>query len=275
MNLRPLPLVAALVIGGLPFAPGVSAPAPALPAADQYIVLAWNDLGMHCMNQYHQRFSVLPPYNNLYAQVIRRGDANRAPLLAPAGTTVEYSFPGNTYSVGKTDFWTYAPQLFGVTLPPDVGLTGKGLSGVLDPAGGHFVAEGIPLTPFADAQPSVEVPYQQALVIARDGGGGELARSAPVVPVSIEIECVGSGCHASETAILQGHEAVSGFNPGATPILCAGCHADPVLGTTGRPDAGYFSFRMHDQHKFLDEQLSGTAACYKCHPGAVARCLRG
>ncbi len=257
--------------------PSASQPASAdaTAALGAYVVLAWNDLGMHCMNQYHEKFSVLPPYNNLYAQVIRRGDVSGAPQVVTQGVTAEYSIPGNTYSVGKTDFWTYAPQLFGVSLPPDIGLTGKGLSGALDASGAHFVAEGIPLTPFLDAQPAVEVPYQQGLVVARDGGGNELARSTPVLPVSIEIECVSSGCHASEVAILQAHAPAAGFNPNATPILCAGCHADPVLGTAGRPDAGYFSFRMHDQHKFLDEQMSGTALCYKCHPGKAARCLRG
>ena len=40
-------------------------------------------------------------------------------LLSPAGVTVEYSFPGNTTSVTKVDFWNWAPQLFGVTLPPE------------------------------------------------------------------------------------------------------------------------------------------------------------
>jgi hypothetical protein len=254
----------------------VNAPAPATSfATGDYVVLSWNDLGMHCMNLSHQHLSVLPPFNNLFAQVVRRGDASTTPVLAPAGVTVEYSVPGNTTSVTKVDFWTWAPQLFGVNLPPDIGLTGKGLSGTLDPEAAHFVARGIPLTPFPDATPAVEDPYQQALVIVRDPQGVELARSTPVVPVSIEMGCVSAGCHASETAILAGHETVPGFDPAAGPILCGGCHADPALGTTGDPEAGYFSFRMHDQHKFLDEQLSGTAECYTCHPGSRAQCLRG
>jgi hypothetical protein len=240
-----------------------------------YVVLSWNDLGMHCMNLSHRYLSVLPPYNNVFAQVIRRGDASSAPGLLTTGVSVEYSFPGNTTSVTKVDFWTYAPALFGTALPPDFGLTGKSLTGTLDLEGTHFVARGIPLTPFPDATPAVENPYQQALVIALGPGGGELARSTPVVPVSVEMGCVSPGCHASEQAILASHETVTGFNPAATPILCGGCHADPALGTTGRADAGYFSFRMHDQHRFLDERLTGTAECYACHPGGLARCLRG
>ncbi len=242
---------------------------------NDYVLLAWNDLGMHCMNQQHARFSVLPPYNNLDAQLILRGDSVRAPQLVTSGVTLDYSVPGNTYSVGKTDFWTYAYALFGVSLPPDTGLTGLGLSGTMTLVPPRFRAEGIPLTPFPDATPTVENPYQQALVVARDGGGIELARATPSIPVSIELRCVTAGCHASETAILQEHPSVTGFDPAATPILCAGCHADPVLGTTGRPDADYFSFRMHDQHSFMDQTYSGTGLCYMCHPGQQARCLRG
>jgi hypothetical protein len=247
---------------------------PATPG--DHVLLSWNDLGMHCMNQYHAKFSVLPPYNNVIAQLIRRGDATHLPEIVTSGHTVEYSFPGNTYSVGKTDFWTWSNALFGVTLPPDIGLTGKGLTGSLDPSGSSFSAFGIPITPFPDATPAVESPYQQALVIARDAGThAEVARSTPVVPVSVELSCVASGCHSSEQQILDDHPAVAGFDPAAQPILCARCHADPALGSTGRPDAGYFSMRMHEQHKFMDERFTGTALCYKCHPGQAARCLRG
>jgi hypothetical protein len=259
--------------------PPAGAPVPAMAASSavtgDYVVLSWNDLGMHCMNQYHANFSVLPPYNNLDAQLIRRGDAVSLPELVTQRVTVAYSFPGNTTSVTKTDFWTYVNALFGVTLAPDVGLTGLGLTGTMSVVGPRFRAEGIPLTPFLDATPAVESPYQQALVIVRDSLGHELARSHPVAPVSVELSCVSGGCHASESAILQAHESVNGFNPAVRPILCAKCHADPILGASGRPDAGYFSFRIHEQHSFMDEQLSGTTLCYKCHPGQNAKCLRG
>ncbi len=255
---------------------GAPAPSPraAAPLGDT-IVLSWNDLGMHCMNKTHANFSVLPPFNNLYAQVIHRGDALNPPFLVTSGITVEYSIPGNTYSVGKTDFWTYAPALFGVNLPPDVGLTNKGLAGVLDPGVSAYFARGIPVTPWPDADLVNEHPFQQALVIARGQGGAELARSTPVIPVSTELNCIAAGCHASESAILQSHESVSGFDPNVRPILCARCHASPALGTTGVPEAKYFSFRMHDAHRFMDQTMTGTAECYTCHPGKQAQCLRG
>jgi hypothetical protein len=273
----PLALLALLV-----FATATAAPASKFDdalrehtALGGTIVLSWNDLGMHCMNKTHANFSVLPPFNNLFAQVIRRGDANTPPAVLGADVTVEYSIPGNTYSVGKTDFWTYAPALFGVTLPSNVGLTGKGLAGTLDPGVSVFSAHGIPVTPWPDADLGNEHPFQQALVIARDANLVELGRSTPVIPVSTELNCVGSGCHSSESGILNSHESVSGFNPNVRPILCARCHASPALGTTGIPEAGYFSFRMHDAHRFLDQSMSGVAECYRCHPGNKAQCLRG
>lgn len=244
-------------------------------ATGDHVVLSWNDLGMHCMNQNHSVLSILPPYNNLYAQVVQRGDAAHRPVLLTGGITVEYSIPGNTYSVGKTDFWSYDVQLFGVDLPDNVGLTGNGLTGEFDAHATHFTAEGIPVTPFTDAAPTVEDPYQLGLVIARDVSGLELARSRPVLPVSTEVNCVTSGCHSSEQSIVNNHPRDGGFDPAAQPILCAGCHASPALGTTGDPEAGYFSFRIHDQHKFLDETMPGQAGCNMCHPGPQTQCLRG
>ena len=38
-----------------------------------FTVLAANDLGMHCADQDYRIFSILPPYNVLHAQVLRKG----------------------------------------------------------------------------------------------------------------------------------------------------------------------------------------------------------
>lgn len=249
--------------------------AHAQPPLDEYIVLSWNDLGMHCMNRDHDLISILPPYNDLLAQVIRRGDAFTLPQIVTAGVTLEYSIPGNTYSVGKTNFWTYAFDLFGVNLPPDVGLTGLGLSGAFTLHGTRFSADGIPITPFPDAAPTVEDPYQQALVILRDAQGNELHRSGPVIPVSTEMNCVSSGCHGSVQGIINQHSDEGGFDPAAVPILCAGCHGSTPLTGPNPGTAGWFSFRIHEKHTFLDETLPGLDGCQKCHPGPVTQCLRG
>ena len=57
-------------------------------AAGDYIVLAWNDLGMHCYNADFRDLAVLPPFNTLWAQVIRVGNP---PQIITTGVTVEYS----------------------------------------------------------------------------------------------------------------------------------------------------------------------------------------
>ena len=139
------------------------------PLADQYKIIGWNDLGMHCMNESFANLAVLPPYNNLWAQVIRQGPN---PEIVTSGVTVEYSIIDNTYSVGKTDFWQYAKQLFGADLAPNVGLTGATLAGQMHSAGDHFAIEGVPLTPYLDSAPGPGsqywYPYQLAKLVARD-----------------------------------------------------------------------------------------------------------
>jgi len=87
-------------------------PAPKPPATPKpaivntpWVVLGYNELGMHCMNQDFSEICILPPFNNLRAQVIVRGED---PHIVTSGATVSYKVPGNTSSAGKTNFWTYA-----------------------------------------------------------------------------------------------------------------------------------------------------------------------
>lgn len=250
-------------------------------AAGGYVVLAWNDLGMHCYNRDFQNLAVLPPYNNLWAQVIRIADP---PQIITAGITVTYVFTDNTYSVGKSNFWTYVPQLFGVTLPPNVGLKGKGLSGTMDPVGDHFVAEGIPLTEFRDSAPTTPYPYQLATIIVRDAVTGlELARTITVAPVSTEMHCdnchhdngvegIATGNVERNILVLHDHEAGTHLDS-SRPVLCAKCHASNALGTTGSLGVPNLSKAMHRQH--AEEGVPSTlAGCYNCHPGPQTQCLR-
>jgi hypothetical protein len=258
--------------------------------AGDYIVLAWNDLGMHCYNRDFQDLAVLPPYNTLWAQVVRVGDL---PQIVTTGISVTYEFPDNTYSVGKSNFWDYDQQLFGVDLSPNVGLKGKGMSGEMDLHGDHFVAEGIPLTEFRDSAPMTPYPYQLATVIARDATtGAELARSTVVAPVSTEMHC--DYCHADngvanpdiatgsvEQNILTLHDREemdeypaghSGPLMGRRPILCAECHASNALGAPGVAGLPSLSRAMHDKHK--EKVHPGLTGCYSCHPGPRTQCLR-
>src|SRR5271165_4720219 len=40
-----------------------------------YVIVAWSELGMHCMDgKDYSVFSVLPPYNTIHAQLLKRGE---------------------------------------------------------------------------------------------------------------------------------------------------------------------------------------------------------
>jgi hypothetical protein len=73
-------------------------------SASDYVVIGWNDLGMHCINPSFKSLAILPPNNNLWVQVIKRGDPPTLITDPNFGLTVEYSIPGNTQVEGKTDF---------------------------------------------------------------------------------------------------------------------------------------------------------------------------
>ncbi len=240
-------------------------------SAQEYVLVGWNDLGMHCSNKDFSKMAVLPPYNTVSAQLIKKAEG-QLPQVVTSGFSVSYSIPGNTYSVGKTNFWTYAQQLFGLSqpLPPNIGLTGKGLAGVMDTSGNSFHVLGIPNTPFSDDDLVHEKPYQCIHLVATTVTTGDtIATTDVVIPVSNEIGCVQSGCHASEQSILNGHDGVAL----TTPVLCASCHASNALGTPGNPEAKSLSYRIHNKHQFIAPS-GAVSTCYKCHPGPNTQCLR-
>jgi hypothetical protein len=245
-----------------------------------YVLLGWNNLGMHCYNHDFQDLAVLPPYNTIWAQVIRRGDP---PQIVTQGIRVQYSFPDNTTSSNKTDFWTYVAQLFGVQLPDNVGLAGKGLADVMDEQADYFVAEGIPLTEFSDSNPTMPYPYQLAVLTAIDITTGDvLATLTVVAPVSTEMHC--DTCHATgqdpggdqprvELNILALHDSEEGTNLlNSRPVLCARCHSSNALGMPGVIGVPSLSNAMHNQH--TEEVPDTIDGCYSCHPGPTTRCLR-
>ncbi len=242
--------------------------------SQQYIVLSWNDLGMHCANKDFSKIAVLPPYNNVLAQIIKK-QSGQPPQVLTIGFTIEYNIPGNTYSVGKTNFWTYAQELFSLPqpLPNNIGLTGHGLTGMLDTSGNGFIITGVPITPFQDNNLIQESPFQLIhLALKQTGNPTVIAYTDVVIPVSNEIGCVQSGCHSSEQQIKNEHEDVPGFHLN-TPELCARCHASNALGTTGDSVAKAFSYRIHEKHHDI-QPINGIETCYKCHPGPNTQCFR-
>jgi len=276
--------------------PAATAPATAanVPLPD-YAVIGWNDLGMHCINPSFRSMAILPPYNNLWVQLVQRGDPPKLVKNPNLGLTVEYSIPDNTQVQGKTDFWQYVPQLFGVNPAPGIGLTGNGLSGQMKWTDDHFEATGIPLLPYDDNLNWN--PYQVALVQVKDAAGTLLAQAKVVLPVSDEMNCAkchadggdatmnlaGAGTGSVEGNILAVHDYYQGPNGVSTqgkslsanqPVLCTSCHADNALNSSGAPvSKKSMSEAMHGWHQPSDLRCSD-AGCYDCHPGTVTQCLR-
>ena len=150
-----------------------AAPGTAAAGDGDHVVLAFNDLGMHCADLGSYPFSILPPFNNVNAQVVRKGStgSNRPLILDDGQVALRYSAassardpvgPGSINStsqnyppgadaasaqVRKSDFWdlfdgkTIAAWLFpGLDPVPDEGLQtaanadhGRYMPGINDP----------------------------------------------------------------------------------------------------------------------------------------------
>jgi hypothetical protein len=196
-----MPVFAALVLfaGTL-----MHRPADSAPLADDWTVIGWNDLGMHCMDSDYAVFSILPPFNTVIAQVV---DAGGNLIENPAGVTVTYraiadpSGSINRTSVGKTNFWDRVLELYGASLGIDEGLAGNDMPGPanaqqpmhFDAAHSWFIAEGIPIAPVDDAGNPQNYPLMRLEVY--DASGVLRGSSDVVLPISDEMDC--RVCHAS------------------------------------------------------------------------------
>ncbi len=246
-----------------------------IPAANMtYVVLAWNDLGMHCLNPTYDKAVILPPYNTVWAQVIKRGDP---PQIVTTGVTVQYAIRSNTYSYSKRSygqFWDNSQALFGIALAHDTGLNledpniHNGLSGTMLLKGDHFQVNGMPVVPVDDS--SNWSPFQVADITVRDSGGAVIAQTRATVPTSDEINC--ARCHGADALldVLQKHDSAESTSLEANrPVLCAQCHGSPALGQHLPGSSGkYLSQAIHGFH------ATKNATCYDCHPGATTKCSR-
>jgi len=243
-------------------------PTGSVTVTGEYSVFAWNDLGMHCLNPTYDKAVILPPYNNLMVQVIKRGSP---PQVVTAGITVSYKLINNTASYSKRSyggFWDNAQKLFGTTLAHDTGLKGNGLTGNMKANDNFFIAGGIPVVPVDDN--NTWSPFQVAEVTVKNGSGTTLATTRATVPTSDEINC--AKCHGTATTafddVLSKHDAAEGTSlSNNKPVLCAGCHPSPALGITTGPQM-FLSKAIHGFH------ASKGASCYDCHPGTTTKCNR-
>jgi hypothetical protein len=103
---------------------------PLTRATAEYVLLAWNNLGMHCISDSDPYFVILPPANDLWAQLVRRGDP---PAVVAEGIRLEYKVEaGFENPSAHVRFWEFAPRNFGAEVPVNVGLGGKGMSGEME-----------------------------------------------------------------------------------------------------------------------------------------------
>jgi len=313
-------------------------------SSNDYTLLAWNDLGMHCMDgKDFSVFSILPPYNTLNAQLIKKeGTSNKH---VTTGVSISYasatSLSGsyNTTSLlddnnnPKTNFWDYVGSLFNVGLTNDIGLTGNHApDDTFRPLAyiaqhNWWEASGIPLSPYNDD--GSKNYYPMVNVIAKDTSGNVLATTKVVLPISDEMDC--RACHGSisgnthakpisgwendsdaekdfkwnilrlhdqkhPSAVKDNQEALksagySNYNDSGlytsakngNPVLCATCHMSNALPKTGITGIKPLTEALHSLHaNVIDptnnqtlDSSSNRSSCYRCHPGATTKCLRG
>ena len=254
---------------------------PSTELGENHVVLAWNDLGMHCYQADFSTFQILPPYNVFWAQVIKRGEK---PAVITDGIEVLYKTLNVENPQRHTNFWDYAAG-YGWELEPGVGLKGKRTAGSMEAVSDHFLAEGVPVVDFNDD--GTWDPFPMFTVSARDQTGATLAETINVAPASTEMAC--DLCHKADSmqgtmqAILKAHdehEETDLFRQAESgkPVMCSSCHADPAMGVTESKDCKLsLSAAMHGFHAEklaeTDQQLPKNV-CHTCHPGPKTKCLR-
>jgi hypothetical protein len=176
-----------------------------------YALLAWSELGMHCMDgKDYSVFSVLPPYNTIYAKLLTTGNQ---PVPVSSGVTITYTAMKdaagsiNTTSYGtstvaqKTNFWSYVYLLFKAQPPNDVGLHNYPVQSLTaaqmtyDSTMGLWKAEGIPTLSYDDS--GVSNAYPMAQLVAKNASGQTIATATVVLNVSDEMSC--KNCHGPNT----------------------------------------------------------------------------
>ena len=262
------------------------------PDNDEYVLLAWNDLGMHCISDNSDYWSFLPPANTLWAQLIKRGPK---PKVISRGVELRYAAEDNFLHPEKhVDFWENALKTYGADLKEGVGLAGKAVTGMMEPnVHNTFVAHHIPVVPYGDD--GTYNPYPLFDIVAYDEETQQkIAATKVVAPTSTEMGC--RNCHQggwrvndysgmadlTSENVLEVHDRIEGTElikqvKSGNPVLCQQCHADPAIGAEGKPDVLNFSTAIHGFHANYLRDMEGDA-CNLCHPNMPqgnTKCMRG
>ncbi|SDN21322.1 cytochrome bd-I ubiquinol oxidase subunit 1 apoprotein [Desulfonauticus submarinus] len=260
---------------------------------DEYVLLAWNNMGMHCISDCSSFWVILPPANDLYAQLLKRGET---PEIITEGITICYKVEKDfLHPENKIKLWANIKSIFGKDLKPGVGLSGNRVFGKmkLEEEKNLFVADLIPVVPYPES--GGFNPYPLVSVEAVDNLTGKvLASTKAVLPTSTEMGC--KNCHGGPwkvggvagisdiTAedVLKVHDRINRTNllenaKKGRPVLCQSCHPDPVVGAKGKPGIPSMSAALHGWHaSYLSGR--GADACSMCHPASATGptgCLRG
>ncbi|MBC8317113.1 MAG: cytochrome ubiquinol oxidase subunit I [Desulfobulbaceae bacterium] len=248
-------------------------------ATDEYVLLAWNTLGVHDLTDADNYWSFHPPGNDIFAQLIKRGEV---PEVVSAAVVVSYAVEKAFRNPSDhVPFWNNTSSLLGRMVPSNTGLTGNGLTGIMKYGQqGAFVAEGVPVTPYPDG--GGYQPYPKVTIEARDQGGALLASTQVVVPVSTEMGC--KNCHggpwrvdgragfSDKTAadILATHDRISKTDllaraESGDPVLCQSCHLSTGKKALGNQSNLSLSAAIHGFHaNYLSDREDD--ACNACHP---------
>lgn len=262
--------------------------------SDDYVLLAWNNLGMHCLSDSARYWILLPPANDLYAQLIRRGEY---PQIITDGVTIHYRVEkGFENPSAHVRLWKFAKSLFGKELPLNVGVSGNPVTNgemKFNQKLQAFEARLVPVVPYPDDRAFNPFPLFTAEAVDK-ATGKVLATTRFVAPTSTEMGC--RNCHGgpwrvagvagfsdkTSIDILRVHDRINHTDllkkaEAGNPMLCQSCHSDPVLGAEGKPGIPDFPAAMHGWHaNYLTGR--GTEVCFKCHPASATGptgCLRG
>ena len=209
-----------------------------------YQIFGFNDLGMHCYDSDYSVFTILPPFNTIHAQVLRRGltprlqDDSKVKVFYRAKKDSSGSINRTSGTVGgvpKTNFWDYVLPLFGLPLqvnrgipvPPPDGPSARmpGLNNVprpfihgYDPGMKWFTAAGIPVTQTDDRLRDNPYPLFRIEVRKANVPVGALP---VVVPVSNEMSC--GNCHTTgniaASADVQQRYGIPAWSSSVDPVI--------------------------------------------------------
>ncbi len=265
-----------------------------IPAFDmeksEYVLLAWSEKGMQSVTDASRSWMILPPGVTLNAQLIERGET---PDVIVDGVTITYEIEDIFANPAeRVDFWNNAGLLYNREIPENTGLTGNGLSGIMEAEEEWFTATLLPVFPYTVDKSYM--PYPLFTLTARNSDNEVIATTKVVAPSATEIAC--QYCHGGQwrvdgragiselTAehVLATHDRISGTDlqglvENGMPVLCNRCHGDNSQNAEGNSEQLNLSAAMHGFHAaFMAGR--GAAFCVLCHPaesGGATRAYRG